>query len=119
MPRTEDDYTFEIITNEIRLALDPEDPVARVLLNAAIHRIPQIEMASAIGISPTTYRSWETLCPVLVGAVADQVIALNQWFAIGVGAHTDVRGMVKAVFGLGIQPTVADNTRSTSGGTTT
>ena len=113
--KSEDDYTYDIMINEVRLALDPENIVALLLFRAATLQLPQSEIAAVLGISTETYRTWEADAPVVVGRQRERVIALLDWFKLVVGTHTDVRGMLSARAALGDPPPEEDNARSTLG----
>ena len=113
--KSDDDYTYDIMINEVRLALDPENIVASLLLRAAILRLPQSELAEVLGVSIATYRSWEADAPVVVGVTRDRVIALLDWLALVASTHTDIREQLSARAALGNPPVEGDNARSTSG----
>lgn len=113
--KSDDDYTYDIMMNEVRLALDPENIVASLLLRAATLRLPQTEIADVLGVSIATYRAWELDAPVVVGTVRDRVIALLDWLTLVASTHTDIRGQLSARAALGDPPAEGDNARSTSG----
>ena len=113
--KSDDDYTYDIMVNEVRLALDPENIVASLLLWAATLRLPQSEVAAVLGVSTETYRAWEANAPVIVGAHRERVIALLDWLALVASTHIDVRKELSARVVLGDRPAEDDNARSTMG----
>ena len=112
---TEDERTFEIITNELRLAVNPDNVLARLYLLIAQHNLPQHLVAGMIGVSTVTLRAWSKNCPTLVGKHHYNVSSFIQWARMVVSANLNLRAALQARPELGEWCAEGDNTRPTLG----